>query len=148
MKNTNDANATATATETTESAASHLDDVVFDHVPVKAQEAKPKTKEQLLREIEVMEMPRKKAKELLGVEFDILGAVATKINDDDSVIFTIKEKQTGEIYAVTKAATIYTQKYLDYFAVASEPMESRTFVELIGKEKAGNAPITLRKFGE
>lgn len=107
-------------------------------------------REQKLKAIQFLSLPRKKSQDLLGVEFDIVDAVRSRINDSINVSFLIKLKDDAQVYVVSKTLNVFTESYLDYFESFDkdetiEPMSGYTFVELSEGGKAGNKPITLRK---
>lgn len=144
-----DANASTETANQKEMRENRMTDEAFDveTTEIKAPEV-PLTAAQRLAAIEALEMPRKKAKDLLGQKFDILGAVRTKINGDDCVTLKVRLDSTGEVFGVTKALTVFTDAYVDYFeAPDAEPILARTFVELLDvAPTAGNHPITVRAF--
>lgn len=131
------------------SAANEMEEAIFDKETITTPNSiKRQLREQKLKAIQFLEIPRKKSSDLVGVEFNIVDAVRGHIKEDLIVTFILLLK-SGERIATSKPLNVFTESYLDYFesydaSEEIEPMQGYTFTEIEGGT-AGNKPIVLRK---
>lgn len=136
-------------TPKTQSDVNALTNPEFSEIDESVLERQQADRAQKMKAIRFLSMPTKKSTDLIGVPFDIVDAVKTRINDEESISFIINLHSDKQNYKVNKAKNLFTEAYLDYFETFTEgekiqPMYNFTFVQLAEGGKAGNLPIVLQ----
>lgn len=107
------------------------------------------------QEIETLAMPQMQSKQLVGKEFNILGAAFRSIPDDKDggqktvISFVLELHESGEQVTCLKSSNAINDVYVNYFdrmrGVMYKPLENYTFAEDTRYTRNGNAAIVLRK---